>query len=224
MARLAGHRDRGRRRLCGVRRGDRRGRARSGVRRLVQAHDGRHGHGRDAGHELLAGRVRRRLPQRRHHPHLLHQRRPGRLELRAGRHERDHRQAVRRRRRHLREDRSGPDRLDLREVPLPRLHRRDVRAPEGAGPGGSLPGPPRPGHPRRGRRHDQGRLPQHVPVPGERPPARRLLRQGQRGRPVQRRHPRRQQGRRRRADRRHAHLRLGGARRAPGPAPTTAAR
>ena len=43
--------------FCGVRRGDGRGRARSGVRRLVQAHDGRHGHGRDAGHELLAGRV-----------------------------------------------------------------------------------------------------------------------------------------------------------------------
>ena len=81
-----------------------------------------------------------------------------------------------------------------------------------------------PGHPRRGRRHDQGRVPQHLPVPGERSPTRRLLRQERRGRPLQRRHPRREEGRRRRADRRHAHLRLGGSYRARAPAPTTAAR
>ena len=56
--------------------------------------------------------------------HLLHQRRQGRLGLRAARPQRDHRRAVRRGRRHLRQVGPRPDRLALPEVPLPRLHGR----------------------------------------------------------------------------------------------------
>ena len=108
-------------------------------------------------------------------------------------------------------DGPGPDRLDLREVPLPRVHRRDVHDAEAA------PAPSdatwaslgRSSAPRSATR-SRSSSEQHLPVPGERPPARRLLRQEQRRRPVQRRHRRREEGRRRRPARRHAHLHLGG--------------
>ena len=49
-------------------------------------------------------------------------------------HQRDHRRAVRRRRRHLRAERPRPDRLEVREVPLPRVHRRDASRTSSRGP------------------------------------------------------------------------------------------
>ena len=161
---------------------------------------------------LLAERRRRRLPQRRRHAHLLHQRGQGGLGLCPRRPQRDHGQAVQPGRRHLREVRCRPDRLEVREMSLPRVHGRHLHASAAAAGRRGLPRLPRARDPGAGGRHDPRRLPQHLSVPCERASPRRLLRERQRGRPVQRRHQGRRQGRRRRAARRQAHLRLAGAR------------
>ena len=164
----------------GHRRGARRRPRRRGVP-VPERHDrrgpGDGGDEHDVRRRLLAERRRRRLPQRRRHAHLLHQRGQGGLGLRARRAQRDHRQAVRPGRRHLREDRCRPDRLEVREVPLPRVHRRHVHAPAEAARRRGLPRLPRARDPGAGRRHDPRRLPQHLPVPRERASPRRPLRE-----------------------------------------------
>ena len=122
----------------------------------------------------LAARWRRRAP-------LLRVGRPGRVGLRAGRDQRDHPPPLRRGRKcpGLRRRRTGPDRVEVHQVPLPRLHGRLVPEAARAARVGRLPRPAGSGDPGRGRGHHPGGLPQHVLVPDEHAPARRVLRQGQ---------------------------------------------
>ena len=180
--------------------------------------------GRDAGGVLLAAGLRLAARRDGHDPDVLHLLRPGALELRAARPQRHHGQAVRRRRPDVGRVWAGAGRVDVRQVPLPRLHGLVLRAPHPAGEQPGVPRHARSGHPRGGGRHHPGRVPQHLHVPDQRAPARRVLHQEQRGSAVRRRHARREEGGRRRARRRPAHLHLEGAAARAGPVRTTAAR
>ena len=97
------------------------------------------------------------------------------------------------------------------ESALSRVHRLVFHHAEAARARMGPPRLPRPADPGRSRRHDQRGVPQQRAIQGERASARRVLQQGLRGRPLQRRH--------RGADKaddgvptgRHAYLRVAGA-------------
>ena len=163
---------------------------------------------------------------------VLHRGRPGAVGLRTRRHQRHHRQAVHGRRAGVHPERTQPDRAQVLEVAVPRLHGRhlhpsdpDTDVVRGDHPGlRRLARHARTGDPGRGGRHHPGRVPQQHAVPGLDPPPRRLLQEDLRGRAVRRRHLGSREGRRRRAARRRPTRTRGRCRNAPAPAPWTARR